>query len=77
MQRIRAIDESRLAWVLLGIAMCISATWLMIAGKDMTFSGDDIFYYARLVDFNGAVHQAGGINTSSPRTTATCRSCRN
>lgn len=61
MDRIRNVDERLLAWVLLGVAMCISATWLMIAGKDLTFSGDDIFYYARLVVDNGAVHQAGGL----------------
>jgi hypothetical protein len=60
MERIRNVDERLLAWVLLGVAMCISATWLMIAGKDLTFSGDDIFYYARLITDNGAVHQAGG-----------------
>jgi hypothetical protein len=61
MDRIRNVDERLLAWILLGVAMCISATWLMIAGKDLTFSGDDIFYYARLIVDNGAVHQAGGI----------------
>lgn len=61
MDRIRNLDERLLAWILLGVAMCISATWLMIAGKDLTFSGDDIFYYARLIVDNGAVHQAGGI----------------
>lgn len=61
MRRLRAIDERLLAWILLGVAMCISATWLMIAGKDLTFSGDDIFYYGRLITDNGAVHQAGGI----------------
>ena len=61
MQRVRAIDESSLAWVLLAVAMCISATWLMIAGKELTFSGDDIFYYARLVDFDGVVATSGGL----------------
>lgn len=61
MDRIRKLDERLLAWILLGLAMCVSAVWLMTAGKDLTFSGDDIFYYARLVDFNGAVHQAGGL----------------
>jgi hypothetical protein len=61
MQRVRQVDERRLAWVLLGIAMCISATWLMLAGKDLTFSGDDIFYYARLVDFDGVVAGSGGL----------------
>lgn len=61
MRRVRAIDESSLAWVLLAVAMCISATWLMIAGKELTFSGDDIFYYARLVDFDGVVATSGGL----------------
>jgi hypothetical protein len=61
MKRLRTIDERPLAWVLLGVAMCVSATWLMIAGKDLTFSGDDIFYYGRLITDNGAVHQAGGL----------------
>ncbi len=61
MDRIRKLDERQLAWILLGLAMCISAFWLMTAGKDLTFSGDDIFYYARLVNDNGVVHQAGGL----------------
>ncbi len=61
MERLRGIDERRAAWVLLGVAMCISAVWLMIAGKDLTFSGDDIFYYARLITDNGVTHQAGGL----------------
>jgi hypothetical protein len=60
MERIRAIDEGRLAWILLGVAMCISATWLMIAGKDLTFSGDEIFYYGRLVTDNGVVTAGNG-----------------
>jgi hypothetical protein len=61
MSRVRKLDERLLAWVLLGVATCISAVWLAIAGKDLTFSGDDIFYYARLITDHGAVHQAGGI----------------
>ncbi len=61
MERIRATDERVLAWILLGVAMCISATWLMIAGKDLTFSGDDIFYYGRLVDHDGLVSVTGGL----------------
>jgi hypothetical protein len=61
MERPRTIDERRLAWILLGVAMCISATWLMIAGKDLTFSGDDIFYYGRLVDHDGLVSVTGGL----------------
>ena len=71
------LDERRLAWILLGVAMCVSATWLMIAGKDLTFSSDDIFYYGRLVDHDGVVGSPAGSNISSPRTTATCRSSAN
>lgn len=61
MERTRKLDERLLAWILLGLAMCVSAVWLMTAGKDLTFSGDDIFYYARLVTDNGVTHQAGGL----------------
>jgi hypothetical protein len=61
MDRIRKLDERLLAWILLAAAICVSAVWLMIAGKDLTFSGDDIFYYARLITDNGGVHQAGGL----------------
>lgn len=61
MQRIRNFDERAVAWVLLAVAMCISATWLMIAGKDLALSGDDIFYYARLVDHDGVVSRTGGL----------------
>lgn len=60
-ESIRNVDERRVAWFLLGIAMAISATWLMVAGKDMTFSGDDIFYYARLVTDSGVTEQSGGL----------------
>jgi len=61
MARIRAIDERRLTWVLLAVAMCISATWLMIAGKDLTLSGDEIFYYACFVDDHGSVAPGSGL----------------
>lgn len=61
MRRLRGIDERALAWILLAMAMSISATWLMIAGKDLTFSGDDIFYYGRLVDHDGLVTVTGGL----------------
>ncbi len=57
----RRVGERRLSWILLAVAMCVSATWLMIAGKDLTFSGDDIFYYGRLIVDNGVVRQAGGL----------------
>lgn len=61
MDRNRTLDERLLAWILLALAMCVSAVWLMTAGKDLTFSGDDIFYYARLVTENGVTHQASGL----------------
>jgi hypothetical protein len=58
-QRFRAIGEDRLALLLLGAAMCVSATWLMIAGDGLTFVNDDIFYYAQFL-----VHGTGDIRTS-------------
>jgi hypothetical protein len=61
MRYIRGIDERGLAWIPLAVAMCISATWLMIAGQGLTFSGDDVFYYARFVDDGGAVTPGNGI----------------
>jgi hypothetical protein len=61
MDRNRTLDERLLAWILLALAMCVSAVWLMTAGKDLTFSGDDIFYYARLVTENGVTHQGSGL----------------
>lgn len=61
MRRIHTIDERTLAWILLALAMSVSATWLMIAGKDLTFSGDEIFYYGRLVDHDGLVSVTGGL----------------
>jgi hypothetical protein len=39
--------------------MCISATWLMIAGDGLTFVNDDLFYYAQYL-----VHGTGDIRTS-------------
>ena len=61
MERIRGIDERRLTWILLAVAMCVSATWLMIAGQGLTFSGDEIFYYARFVEDHGMVAPGGGL----------------
>lgn len=55
------LDERRLAWLLLGVAMSISATWLLIAGRDLAISGDGVFYYARLVNDNGVVGQSSGL----------------
>jgi hypothetical protein len=52
-------DRTRFAWLVLAVAMCVSATWLMIAGDGLTFVNDDIFYYAQFL-----VHGTGDIRTS-------------
>lgn len=52
-------DRTRLAWLVLAAAMCVSATWLMIAGDGLTFVNDDLFYYAQYL-----VHGTGDIRTS-------------
>jgi hypothetical protein len=41
--------RARFAWIALAGGMCVSATWLMIAGKDLSFASDDLFYYAHYV----------------------------
>lgn len=41
--------------------MCVSAVWLMLAGKGLTFYGDDVFYYARFIDHSGAVAPGSGL----------------
>ncbi|HET8814576.1 MAG TPA: hypothetical protein VFM51_06435 [Solirubrobacterales bacterium] len=46
---------------LLGVAMAISATWLLLAGRDLTFYGDEIFYYGKLVTREGVTSQLHGI----------------
>ncbi len=48
-QRVDAIGEYRLAWILLALGMCVSATWMMIAGDGLTFVNDDVFYYTQYV----------------------------
>ena len=58
-RRVDAIGELRLARLLLGAAICVSATWLMIAGGGLSFVNDDIFYYAQFL-----VHGTGDIRTS-------------
>lgn len=59
MERFRGIDELRLAWIILGAAICVSATWMMIAGEGLTFVNDDIFYYVQYL-----VHGSGDIQPS-------------
>ncbi len=58
-QRVRAIGEDRLALLLLAAAICVSATWMMVAGDGLTFVNDDIFYYAQYL-----VHGTGDIQPS-------------
>jgi hypothetical protein len=48
-QRVDAIGEYRLAWILLALGMCVSATWMMVAGDGLTFVNDDVFYYTQYV----------------------------
>jgi hypothetical protein len=57
----RAKKFDRLAWALLAVAMCVSATWLMLAGRGLTISGDEVYYYARFIDDGGAVRPGGGL----------------
>lgn len=48
-RQVDAIGEYRLAWILLALGMCVSATWMMIAGDGLTFVNDDVFYYTQYV----------------------------
>lgn len=51
-------NRTGLAWLILGAAMCVSATWMMIAGDGLSFTNDDLFYYAQYV-----VHGGGDFRT--------------
>lgn len=56
------LQRPAFAWLVLGLAMCISATWLLIAGDGLTFVNDDIFYYAQfLVHGTSDVRPSDGI----------------
>jgi hypothetical protein len=48
-------------WLLLGAAMAISATWILLAGSGLWFQGDEIFYYANLVAHGGVALPAHGV----------------
>jgi hypothetical protein len=52
---------TRLAWLALAAAMCVSATWLMIAGRDLSFASDDLFYYAHYVAHGSEITVAHGL----------------
>jgi hypothetical protein len=45
--------ENRIAWLVLGVAIAISATWLILAGYGLSFANDDLFYYAHFVTKSG------------------------
>jgi hypothetical protein len=43
----------RIAWLVLGAAIAVSATWLILAGYGLSFASDDLVYYAHLVTRDG------------------------
>lgn len=49
------------ALALLALAMAAAATWLLLAGRGLTFHGDEIFYYANLVSREGVTSPVYGI----------------
>jgi hypothetical protein len=53
--------EKRIAWRVLGVAIAISATWLLLAGGNLTFHGDEILYYANLVNKDGVISPLYGL----------------
>lgn len=42
-------QTQRIAWIVLGVAMAASAAWLLFSARSTTFSGDDVYYYARYI----------------------------
>lgn len=56
----RATNRTALAWLILAVAMCISATWMMIAGNGLNFTNDDLFYYAQYVVYGMSDIQPSG-----------------
>ena len=47
--------------LLLGLGMAVSATWLLLAGRNLAISGDEIFYIANLVERHGLVAPVHGL----------------
>jgi hypothetical protein len=47
--------ELKIAWLVLGCAMVGSGALILSKGSGLGFSGDDLFYYARLIDKGGAL----------------------
>jgi hypothetical protein len=51
----------RAAWAVLGAAMATSATWLLLSARNVTFAGDDIYYYAQYIVHGFATEPGGGL----------------
>ena len=51
----------RIAWALLAIAMAIAAAWIMVAARNTTFAGDDLYYYARYITHGIATEPGHGL----------------
>jgi hypothetical protein len=51
----------RIVVALLGLAMCASVVWLMVEGRNTTFSGDDIYYYAHYIVHGFATEVGHGV----------------
>src|SRR6476660_6201932 len=56
-----SVQARRIAWAALAVAMCVSAVWLLLAARNTTFSGDDIYYYARYIAHGFTVEPGHGI----------------
>ena len=67
----------RIAWLVLGAAIVVSATWLLLAGYGLSFANDDLFYYAHYVTNNGVNVPTHGLEYFSPPATGTSWSSAN
>jgi hypothetical protein len=56
-----SLRTRRIAWVVLAIAMGISATWLMLAARNTSFIGDDVYYYAQYIAHGYAAESSHGL----------------
>jgi hypothetical protein len=54
-------DVSRLCWLILAGAMALSAAWILYSGRGMTFTTDEVYYYARFVAHGVVATPTGGI----------------
>lgn len=56
-----AANRHRLAWLILTAAMVASATFLLIVGRDLSFAGDELYYFAHLTQQGYAPSHVGGL----------------